>query len=111
MKEEKKQATRDRIGQRIAQLREQAGLTQEQLAGMAGLKPSNVARIEAGCYAAPIEVVQAIAEALGKTVDIIDPECGKMYGSIGRILERKVTDVFQVKPSKPTDVLHDEKSS
>lgn len=111
MEEEKRQATRDRIGQRIAQLREQAGLTQEQLAEKAGLKPSNVARIEAGCYAAPVEVVQAIAEALGKTVDIIDPECGKIEGYLGKVLERKVTDVFQVKPSKLRDALHDDKPS
>lgn len=111
MKEEKKQETRDRIGMRIAYLREQAGLTQEQLAEKAGLQPSTIARTEAGRFAAPVEVVQAIAEALGKTVDIIDPDCGKMEGSIGRILERKVTDVFQVKPSKLTDVLHDDKPS
>jgi transcriptional regulator with XRE-family HTH domain len=32
-----------------------------------------VNRIEAGKYAVTLEVIQAIAEALGMTVDIIDP--------------------------------------
>lgn len=104
MKEEKKQETRDRIGLRITYLREQAGLTQEQLAEKAGIKPSNVARIEAGCYAAPVEVVQAIAEALGKTVDIIDPECCKLEGYLGKVLERRATEVFQVKKPSETEV-------
>ena len=45
----------------------------EQLAEKAGLQRTHVGRIEAGKYAVTLEVVQAIAEALGMTVDIIDP--------------------------------------
>lgn len=73
MTEEQKQQTRERIGKRIAILRKMAGLTQEQLAEKAGLQRTHVGRIEAGKYAVTLEVVQAIAEALGMTVDIIDP--------------------------------------
>ena len=73
MTEEQKQQTRDRIGQRIAQLRKLAGMSQEQLSERAGLQRTHVSRIEAGKYAVTLEVVQAIAEALGMTVDIIDP--------------------------------------
>ena len=73
MTEEQKQQTRERVGKRIAILRKMAGLTQEQLAEKAGFQRTHVGRIEAGKYAVTLEVVQAIAEALGMTVDIIDP--------------------------------------
>ena len=73
MNEEMKQQVRERIGNRIAALRKKAGLTQEELALRAGLQRTHVGRIEAGRYAVTLEVVQAIAQALGMTVDIIDP--------------------------------------
>ena len=73
MTEEQKQQTRDRIGLRIATLRKMQGMTQEQLADKAGLQRTHVGRIEAGKYAVTLETIQAIAEALGMTVDIIDP--------------------------------------
>lgn len=72
MTEEKKQATRDRIGQRIAALRKLAGMSQEQLSERAGLQRTHVSRIEAGKYAVTLETIQAIAEALCMTVDIVD---------------------------------------
>lgn len=73
MNEVEKQQTRDRIGQRIAALRKVAGLTQEELAIRAQLQRTHIGRIEAGRYAVTLETVQAIAQALGMTVDIIDP--------------------------------------
>ena len=72
MTDEQKQATRERMGMRIAALRKLAGLSQEQLAERAGLQRTHISRIEAGKYAVTLETVQAIAEALGMTVDIID---------------------------------------
>lgn len=72
MTEEQKQQTRDRIGLRIATLRKMQGMTQEQLADKAGLQRTHVGRIEAGKYAVTLETIQAIAEALGMTVDIVD---------------------------------------
>jgi len=74
MTDVEKQQTRDRIGLRIAMLRKQAGMTQEELANRAGLQRTHVGRIEAGRYAVTLETVQAIAQALGMTVDIIDPK-------------------------------------
>ena len=74
MTEIQKQQTRDRIGQRIATLRKLAGLTQEELSARAGLQRSHISKIEAGKYAVTFETIQAIAEALGMTVDIIDVE-------------------------------------
>lgn len=73
MRDEQKQQTRDRIGLRIMALRKMAGLTQEQLSERAGLQRSHISKIEAGKYAVTFETIQAIAEALGMTVDIIDP--------------------------------------
>ena len=77
MTDEQKQQLKDefntRIGQRIAQLRKLAGLSQEQLSELAGLQRTHVSRIEAGKYDVTGWVLQAIAEALGMTVGIIDP--------------------------------------
>lgn len=72
MTDEQKKQTRDRIGLRIMALRKLAGLTQEQLSERAGLQRSHISKIEAGKYAVTFETVQAIAEALGMTVDLID---------------------------------------
>ena len=73
MTEEQKQATRDRIGARIAILRKQREWSQEELAQRAGLQRTHVGRIESGKYSVGFDTLQAIAEALGMTVDIIDP--------------------------------------
>lgn len=73
MTDEQRQKTRDRLGARIAVLRKMAGLTQEQLSERAGLQRTHITKIEAGRYAVNVETLQAIAEALGLTVDIIDP--------------------------------------
>ena len=72
IKECRKQQTRDRIGLRVARLRKLHGLSQEELAGRAGLQRSHIARIESGKYAVTLEVIQAIAEAFDMTVDLID---------------------------------------
>jgi transcriptional regulator with XRE-family HTH domain len=47
-------------------------MSQEQLSLRAGLQRTHISRIEAGKYAVTLETIQAIAEALGMTVDIID---------------------------------------
>ncbi len=73
MTDEQKQQTRDRIGQRIYQLRTLKEWKQEELARRAGLQRTHVSRIEAGKYAVTFETIQAIAEALQMTCDIIDP--------------------------------------
>lgn len=72
MTDEQKQQVRDRIGLRIASLRKLKEWSQEELARRAGLQRTHISRIEAGKYAVTLETIQAIAEALGMTVDIID---------------------------------------
>ena len=73
MTEGQKQQTRERIGLRIMALRSLHNITQQQLADKAGLQRTHITRIEAGKYAVALETIQAIAEAFGMTVDIIDP--------------------------------------
>jgi transcriptional regulator with XRE-family HTH domain len=62
---------RERIGQRIAQLRTERGLTQTTLAEKAGLNQSNIWRIENGKYSVGIDILAKIAEALEAKVDIV----------------------------------------
>lgn len=62
---------RARIGQRIAKLRKQAGMTQAQLADKCGMQQSNIARIENGRYGITIDVLARIAQALGKRIDLV----------------------------------------
>ena len=101
-----KEETRTRIGQRVKALRLMAELSQDELAQRAGLQRTHIGRIEGGKYAVNIETLQAIAEALGMTVDIIDPALQDlaplkrltppMVGSLGAALNSKVTEVFKV---------------
>jgi transcriptional regulator with XRE-family HTH domain len=72
MTDEQKQQVRDRIGLRIATLRKMQEMTITELAQRAGIQRAHLSRIEAGKYAVTIETIQAIAEALGMTVDIVD---------------------------------------
>lgn len=72
MTDEQKQQVRDRIGLRIASLRKMQGMNITQLADRAGIQRAHLSRIEAGKYAVTIETVEAIAQALGMTVDILD---------------------------------------
>lgn len=62
---------RQRIGQRIAQLRKERGITQQELAERTGMQQGNIARIEAGKYSARFDTLQTIAEAMGLTVDFV----------------------------------------
>ena len=58
------------IGQRIQELRKEAGMTQTQLAEKCGMAQPNIARIEAGTYATSLDVLSRIAEALGKRIEL-----------------------------------------
>lgn len=102
MTDEKKQQTRERIGNRIAALRKLAGMTQEDLALRAGIQRTHLGRIEAGKYAVNLETLQAIAEALYMTVDVVDTALANLAplkkltppkkGAIGEALDDKASD-------------------
>lgn len=59
------------LGQKIKKLREEAGLTQEQLAEKSGILRPNLVRIESGKYSTGIDIISQIAKALGKSLDIV----------------------------------------
>ena len=66
-----KEQERQRIGQRIADLRKERGMTQQGLADKTGNQRNHISRIESGKYSVGFDTLQAIAEALGGTIDII----------------------------------------
>lgn len=102
MTDEKKQQTRERIGNRIAALRKLAGMTQEDLALRAGIQRTHLGRIENGKYAVTLETLQAIAEALYMTVDVVDTALANLAplkkltppqkGAIGEALDDKASE-------------------
>lgn len=61
---------RERMGQSIRDLRTQRGLTQVQLAQLAGITQSNLARIEAGKYSVGLDILNKIANAMGVAVEL-----------------------------------------
>ena len=63
---------RERIGQRIADLRSEKGMTQAQLAEVADITRSHLSRIESGKYAVSLDVLDRIATALGTKVELIN---------------------------------------
>ena len=67
----KNEQERQRIGARITELRTQAGLTQVELAALTGLQQGHIARLEKGKYGVTIDVMSAIASAIGMTVDFV----------------------------------------
>lgn len=62
---------RKRIGKRIYALRNNQGITQQQLADAAGLKQPHIVRIEQGKYSVGLDTLDAIANALGCKVDLV----------------------------------------
>lgn len=53
-----------RLGRRLSELREKRGLSQTQLADMAGIGRAHLSQIENGAVAARIDTLHAIAQAL-----------------------------------------------
>ena len=62
---------RQRIGQRIADLRKQHQMTQQDLADLTGMQRNHISRIESGRYSVGFDTLQAIAQQFGMKVDIM----------------------------------------
>lgn len=103
-----KEQQAQRMGHRITALRKLEDISQQELADRAGLTRQHIGRIEKGELVSVAYVtIQQIAEALGMTVDIIDPKLADlapmktltepMKGSLGTALNKKVTEVFTPK--------------
>jgi transcriptional regulator with XRE-family HTH domain len=67
----KNEQERQRIGQHIAQLRKEKGMTQQDLANRVEMQRSHIARIEAGRYSVGLDTLAAIAQALGKRLALV----------------------------------------
>lgn len=63
---------RERIGKRIAELRHDAGISQEKLAELSGVGSSHIARIEMGRYSVGIDTLAKIAQVFKMQLDFID---------------------------------------
>ena len=68
-----KELQRQRIGQRIAEIRKAQGITQQDLADRTGIQRNHISRIEQGRYSVGFDTLQLIAEAMGGKVEIITP--------------------------------------
>ena len=75
---------REQIGQRIAQLRKDKGLTILELSEMTGLDNSNIGKIEKGKYNVGIDILGRIADALGVSIEF---NCKKMEAKEIKTLE------------------------
>jgi transcriptional regulator with XRE-family HTH domain len=69
-----KEEERERIGQRIADLRKEKGMTQQGLADIVGMQRNHISRIESGKYSVGFDTLQTIAEALDADIRIVPRE-------------------------------------
>lgn len=69
---EEKNLNRLRIGQKIAALRKEKGLTVRQLADLCGVSAQNITKIEHGRYNVSIDILGKICEALVSKFEIVE---------------------------------------
>ena len=70
---EKLQKRIDHVGRRIAKIRKDKKLTQQQLAKRSGLPQSHISRLEGGVHSPALKSLQKIARALEVDVGDLDP--------------------------------------
>lgn len=68
---------RQRIGRRLAAVREWQGWTQEQLAAMADMRVQTVQKIESGQFRVDVDVLAVLCDVLGVRVDIVEGQTNK----------------------------------
>lgn len=66
----KKELVRKEVGARLRELRENQNLTTRELAELAKLDYSHIAKIERGVYNLRIDTLHQVAAALGKKIKI-----------------------------------------
>ena len=67
----KNEQERQRIGNDIATLRKEKGMTQQDLADRVEMQRAHIARIEAGRYSVGFDTLTAIGQALGKRLAFV----------------------------------------
>lgn len=89
------------VGQRVAQLRTEHGLTQNELAEMAGVKQYVIASYETGRRRIPASLLPVVAKILGVSVeDIVGEAKGKTKRGPPSRLERQIQQVRSLPDSK-----------
>mgnify|MGYP001612015082 CR=1 FL=1 len=89
------------VGQRVAQFRTEHGLTQNQLAEMAGVKQYVIASYETGRRRIPASLLPVVAKILGISVeDIVGEAKGKTKRGPASRLERQIQQVRSLPESK-----------
>lgn len=61
----------ERIGKKIAEIRNKKGMSQDELADRSGLKQANISRIEAGKYSTRIDILSKIGDVFDMQIDFI----------------------------------------
>lgn len=61
----------EEIGKKIVEIRKERGMTQRDLAARCGIAQSTVYRIEAGKFSPRLDLLENMANALGRTVDLV----------------------------------------
>ena len=72
--EPKRSVERQRIGERIKELRKKRNIDAKSLAERIGIDASNLSRIEQGHYSVGFDILSKIANALNAKVDIVEIE-------------------------------------
>ena len=65
---------REKIGQQIAQLRKEKGLSLRELSERCGVTFQNINKIENGKYNTGIDILGKIADALDSSIDLMKKE-------------------------------------
>ena len=63
---------RERIGEKLAELRKGKGYSMRKLAEMSGVNFANIYKIENGKYNVSIDILGKICDALGCRIDIVE---------------------------------------
>ena len=79
------------IGKRIRRKRKELGMTQQKLAELAGLEPSNISHIERGATKLGLPTIVSIANVLGCSVD--DLLCDSLV-SPQQAYEKEASDIL-----------------
>lgn len=65
---------RNRIGQRLQEVRKDKGMTQQDVSAKSGVTRTTVSKIEAGKFNAGVDIVDRLARAMGASLDIVPAE-------------------------------------
>ena len=66
----KNMTPRESLVQQLKETRREIGMTQQELAELAGTKKSNISRLESGSYNPSLDFLIKIADGLGKQIEI-----------------------------------------